>query len=97
MFGRIARQISQRVEAADRAARLGEGFSGHSLRMGLAAELSRTDASTHEIASQPPSRGRYYPLYSAGPSEIRSASLAATYWFERLCSRGLGSQGRAAS
>ena len=51
VFGLGARQIARRVEAAARAAGLGEGFSGHSGRVGLAAELSRAGASTHEIAA----------------------------------------------
>lgn len=51
VFGLSGRQISRRVEAAARAAGLGEGFSGHSGRVGLAAELSRAGASTHEIAA----------------------------------------------
>ena len=51
VFGLGARQIARRVEAAAIAAGLGRGFSGHSGRVGLAAELSRAGASTHEIAA----------------------------------------------
>ena len=51
VFGLSARQIARRVEAAAIAAGLGRGFSGHSGRVGLAAELSRAGASTHEIAA----------------------------------------------
>ena len=51
VFGLSARQIARRVEAAAAAAGLGSGFSGHSGRVGLAAELSRAGASTHEIAA----------------------------------------------
>ena len=51
VFGLSGRQVGRRVEAAARAAGLGEGFSGHSGRVGLAAELSRAGASTHEIAA----------------------------------------------
>ena len=51
VFGLSGRQVGRRVAAAARAAGLGEGFSGHSGRVGLAAELSRAGASTHEIAS----------------------------------------------
>ena len=51
MFGLSGRQVGRRVAAAARAAGLGEGFSGHSGRTGLAAELSRVGASTHEIAT----------------------------------------------
>lgn len=51
VFGLSGRQAGRRVAAAARAAGLGEGFSGHSGRTGLAAELSRAGASTHEIAA----------------------------------------------
>ena len=51
VFGLGARQIARRVEAAASAAGLGPGYSGHSGRVGLAAELSRAGASTHEIAA----------------------------------------------
>ena len=51
VFGLSGRQVGRRVAAAARAAGLGSGFSGHSGRVGLAAELSRAGASTHEIAA----------------------------------------------
>ena len=51
VFGLSGRQIGRRVEAAAIAAGLGPGYSGHSGRVGLAAELSRAGASTHEIAA----------------------------------------------
>ena len=51
VFGLSGRQAGRRVAAAARAAGLGDGFSGHSGRVGLAAELSRAGASTHEIAA----------------------------------------------
>ena len=51
VFGLSGRQLARRVEAAAIAAGLGSGFSGHSGRTGLAAELSRAGASTHEIAA----------------------------------------------
>ena len=51
VFGLSGRQIGRRVAAAARSAGLGEGFSGHSGRVGLASELSRAGASTHEIAA----------------------------------------------
>ena len=51
VFGLSGRQVGRRVAAAAAAAGLGSGFSGHSGRTGLAAELSRTGASTHEIAA----------------------------------------------
>ena len=51
VFGLSGRQVGRRVGAAAAAAGLGGGFSGHSGRVGLAAELSRAGASTHEIAA----------------------------------------------
>ena len=51
VFGLSGRQVGRRVGAAAIAAGLGAGFSGHSGRVGLAAELSRAGASTHEIAA----------------------------------------------
>ena len=51
VFGLSGRQVGRRVAAAAIGAGLGEGFSGHSGRVGLAAELSRAGASTHEIAA----------------------------------------------
>ena len=51
VFGLSGRQVGRRVAAAALGAGLGEGFSGHSGRVGLAAELSRAGASTHEIAA----------------------------------------------
>jgi hypothetical protein len=51
VFGLSGRQVGRRVGAAVAAAGLGGGLSGHSGRTGLAAELSRAGASTHEIAA----------------------------------------------
>ena len=42
VFGLSPRQIGRRVQAAARAAGLGEGFTGHSGRMGMAQDLTRT-------------------------------------------------------
>ena len=50
VFGLSGRQVGRCVAAAARGAGLGEGFSGHSGRVGLAAELSRGGTSTHEVA-----------------------------------------------
>ena len=46
VFGLSGRQVGRRVAAAAIAAGLGPGYSGHSGRVGLAAELSRAGAST---------------------------------------------------
>ena len=42
VFGLSPRQIGRRVQAAARAAGLGEGFTGHSGRVGMAQDLART-------------------------------------------------------
>ena len=44
VFGLSASQIGRRVQAAARAAGLGEGFSGHSMRVGMAQDLSAAGA-----------------------------------------------------
>ena len=42
VFGLSPRQIGRRVQAAARAAGLGEGYTGHSGRVGMAQDLART-------------------------------------------------------
>jgi len=42
VFGLSARQIGRRVQAAARAAGLGEGYTGHSGRVGMAQDLVRS-------------------------------------------------------
>lgn len=42
VFGLSARQIGWRVDAAAKAAGLGEGFTGHSGRVGMAQDLAAT-------------------------------------------------------
>lgn len=49
VFGLSDRQIARRLAAAARAAGLGDGFSGHSGRVGLASELTRRGASLQEV------------------------------------------------
>ena len=44
VFGLSPRQISRRVSAAAKAAGLGEGFTGHSGRVGMAQDLVKTGA-----------------------------------------------------
>ena len=44
VFGLSPRQIGRRVSAAARAAGLGEGFTGHSGRVGMAQDLAKTGA-----------------------------------------------------
>ena len=42
VFGLSSRQIGRRVQAAARAAGLGEGYTGHSGRVGMAQDLARS-------------------------------------------------------
>ncbi len=44
VFGLSPRQIRRRVSAAAKAAGLGEGFTGHSGRVGMAQDLAKTGA-----------------------------------------------------
>ena len=52
VFGFGPRTVANRVKAAARAAGLGEGFSGHSGRVGMARRMSGRGASTHSIMKQ---------------------------------------------
>ena len=76
VFGIGERQISRRVAAAARAAGLGEGFSGHSGRVGLAVELARAGASTHEIAAAAGWRSATMVLRYTRREEARRGAVA---------------------
>ena len=49
VFALAAGQISRRIVAAARAAGLGEGFSGHSLRIGMAQDLAAAGTTLSEL------------------------------------------------
>ena len=49
VFGLSARQISRRIKAATKMAGLGDGFSGHSPRVGMAQDLSAAGAELPEL------------------------------------------------
>ena len=49
VFGLSARQISRRIKAATKMAGLGEGFSAHSPRVGMAQDLSAAGAKLPEL------------------------------------------------
>ena len=49
VFGLSASQIRRRIKAATRMAGLGEGFSGHSARVGMAQDLSAAGAELPEL------------------------------------------------
>ena len=52
VFGLSAASISRRIRAAAAAAGLGQGFSGHSGRVGMARRMAAAGAPTHEIMAQ---------------------------------------------
>ena len=52
VFGLSAASISRRIRAAAAAAGLGQGFSGHSGRVGMARHMAAAGAPTHEIMAQ---------------------------------------------
>ena len=52
MFGLSARQIGRRVAAAAKAAGLGDGFSGHSGRVGMAQRMTRDGAPAAAVMRQ---------------------------------------------
>ena len=52
MFGLSAPSISRRIRAAAAVAGLGQGFSGHSGRVGMARRMAAAGAPTHEIMAQ---------------------------------------------
>ena len=49
VFGLKAATISERIAAAARAAGLGEGYSGHSCRVGMAVDLAEADATMPQL------------------------------------------------
>ena len=86
VFGLSENQIGRRVRAAAKAAGLGEGFSGHSMRVGMAQDLSAAGAELPALMQA----GRWST--SAMPARYTEAQAAnrgavAQYY------RGRGGQG----
>ena len=52
VFGMTAKMINRRVKTAAKAAGLGQGFSGHSGRVGLARRMARAGAPDSAIMRQ---------------------------------------------
>ena len=71
VFGLSASQIGRRVRAAARAAGLGDGFSGHSMRVGMAQDLSAAGAELRALMEA----GRWST--SAMPARYTEAQAAA--------------------
>ena len=73
VFGLSPRQIGRRVSAAARAAGLGEGFTGHSGRVGMAQDLAKTDVELPELMTA----GRW-----------KSSTMPARYTERQAADRG---------
>ena len=52
VFNLSPSQIGRRIQAAAKQAGLGDGYSGHSPRVGMAVRMSRNSAPAHVIARQ---------------------------------------------
>ena len=88
VFGPSPRQIGRRVSAAARAVGLGEGFTGHPGRVGMAQDLAKTGAELPVLITagrwksstmparyterQAADRGAVARYYQAGPESLRA-------------------------
>ena len=80
VFGLSARQISRRIKAATKMAGLGEGFSGHSPRVGMAQDLSAAGAELPELMTA----GRWdSPTMPAKYTEAQAAGRGAVARYHR--------------
>ena len=52
LFGISPRQIGRRVQAAAQAAGLGEGFTGHSGRVGMAQDMGKSGLRSHHFSGR---------------------------------------------
>ena len=80
VFGLSSRQISRRIKAATKVAGLGEGFSGHSPRVGMAQDLSAAGAELPELMTA----GRWdNPTMPAKYTEAQAAGRGAVARYHR--------------
>ena len=80
VFGLSARQISRRIKAETKIAGLGEGFSGHSPRVGMAQDLSAAGAELSELMTA----GRWdSPTMPAKYTEAQAAGRGAVARYHR--------------
>ena len=80
VFGLSARQISRRIKAATKMAGLGEGFSAHSPRVGMAQDLSAAGAELPELMTA----GRWdSPTMPARYTEAQAAGRGAVARYHR--------------
>ena len=80
VFGLSARQISRRIKAATKMAGLGDGFSAHSPRVGMAQDLSAAGAELPELMTA----GRWNsPTMPAKYTEAQAAGKGAVARYHR--------------
>ena len=80
VFGLSSRQISRRIKAATKMAGLGDGFSGHSPRVGMAQDLSSAGAELPELMTA----GRWdSPTMPARYTEAQAAGRGAVARYHR--------------
>ena len=80
VFGLSSRQISRKIKAATKMAGLGEGFSGHSPRVGMAQDLSAAGAELPELMTA----GRWdSPTMPAKYTEAQAAGRGAVARYHR--------------
>ncbi len=80
VFGLSARQISRRIKAATKMAGLGDGFSAHSPRVGMAQDLSAAGAELPELMTA----GRWdSPTMPAKYTEAQAAGRGAVARYHR--------------
>ena len=80
VFGLSSRQISRRIKAATKMAGLGDGFSGHSPRVGMAQDLSAAGAELPELMTA----GRWdSPMMPAKYTEAQAAGRGAVARYHR--------------
>ena len=83
VFGLRANQISRRIKKAAQAAGLGDGFSGHSPRVGMARDLTRAGTELHSLMTAGRwSSPRMPALYTRNETAARGA-VAQYYNYRR--------------
>ena len=75
VFGLSAGQISRKIKAATKVAGLGDGFSSHSARVGMAQDLSAAGAELPELMTagrwdSPTMPARYTEAQAAGRGAV---------------------------
>ena len=98
IFGLASRQLNRRIQAMARAAGLGEGFSGHSGRVGMAQDLAASGAEMPALMvagrwQSPRMPARYTEKASPGPGcgrkvlpgEGRELAAARVYDYSGMC------------